>query len=73
MAKIALDDELAALELMALAQLRVKWSDLTGRPVPKISAAMLRMALAWEMQAQSPWRPVPTDAAEARSACRGQD
>lgn len=46
-----LDAELAALEVMPLAQLRSKWSDVTRRPVPKVSAALLRLAIAWELQA----------------------
>ncbi|KUO54172.1 MAG: hypothetical protein APF78_01180 [Sphingomonadales bacterium BRH_c3] len=36
---------------MPLAQLRERWSSLTGRPVPRVSAALLRLALAWEVQA----------------------
>lgn len=47
-----LEAELAALEPMALAQLRSKWSKLTGKPVPKISAGMLHLALVWQLQAR---------------------
>lgn len=50
MAKIALEEELAALETMSSAQLRSRWTSLTARPVPLISPAMLRLALAWELQ-----------------------
>ncbi|OGS52667.1 MAG: hypothetical protein A3J40_13495 [Erythrobacter sp. RIFCSPHIGHO2_12_FULL_63_10] len=50
MARFDLDEELAALAAMPLAQLRERWSGLTGRPVPRISAALLRLALAWELQ-----------------------
>lgn len=46
-----LDMELAALETLCLTQLRKKWSTITGRPVPRISAALLRLAIAWELQA----------------------
>lgn len=45
-----LDAELAALEVMPLAQLRSRWAKLTVRPVPKVSAALLRLAIAWELQ-----------------------
>ena len=51
MARIDLDVELAALEAMPLAQLRERWSSLTGRPVPRVRTALLRLALAWELQA----------------------
>ncbi|WP_394728889.1 DUF2924 domain-containing protein [Altererythrobacter sp. GH1-8] len=51
MARIDLDSELAALEAMPLAQLRERWSTLTGRPVPRVRTALLRLALAWELQA----------------------
>lgn len=44
-----LDAELAALEAMPLAQLRSKWSDTADGPVPKVSAALLRLALAWQL------------------------
>ena len=45
------DEELAALATMSSAQLRRKWTDLIGKPVPRVSPSMLRLALAWEMQA----------------------
>ncbi len=51
MASISLEEEVAALATMSSAQLRRKWADLTGKPVPRISPAMLRLALAWELQA----------------------
>lgn len=34
-------------------ELRRKWVEITGRPVPKVSPAMLRLALAWELQAKA--------------------
>lgn len=46
-----LERELAALEAMPLAQLRLKWSEVTQDPVPRLSAGLLRLALAWQMQA----------------------
>jgi hypothetical protein len=52
MASIKLDEELAALTTMSSAQLRQKWANLTGRPVPRVSPSMLRLALAWELQAK---------------------
>ncbi|MXO73033.1 DUF2924 domain-containing protein [Altererythrobacter buctensis] len=46
-----LDEELAALTTLSSAQLRSRWSAVTGRPVPKVSPALLRNALGWELQA----------------------
>ncbi len=46
-----LGEELVALATMSLAQLRASWLELTDRPVPRVSAALLRLALAWELQA----------------------
>lgn len=47
----SLASELAALETLSLAQLRLRWSEVTGRPVPRISAGLFRLAIAWELQA----------------------
>lgn len=46
-----LEIELFALETMQSAELAERWSALTAQPVPKVSAALLRLALAWELQA----------------------
>ncbi len=46
-----LDTGLAALPGMERAQLRQRWTTLTGKPAPQVSAALMRMALAFEMQA----------------------
>ena len=51
MPRIDLDAELAALGDMPTAQLRERWTELTGRPVPRVSPKLLRLALAWELQA----------------------
>lgn len=48
---IDLDAELAALSGMTLAQMRERWAALTGRPVPRVRLTLLRLALAWEIQA----------------------
>ena len=45
-------DELAALAAMDKPALGDRCAKLTGRPVPKASAQMLRLALAYEMQAK---------------------
>src|SRR5688572_11671472 len=52
MARFDLDDELAALADLPPAQLREKWAAVTGRPLPRISPSLLRLALAWELQAK---------------------
>lgn len=48
---IDLDQELASLEQLALPELRQRWAKLTEKPVPRVSAALLRLALAWQLQA----------------------
>ena len=49
----ALKDDLAALEDLPPARLREAWTDRTGRPVPKVSPSLLRLALAFELQARA--------------------
>lgn len=46
-----LREELAALDSMDVAELAERWAKLTARPVPLVSVALLRLALAWELQA----------------------
>lgn len=48
-----LEAQVAALEAMASSALREEWQRLTGTPAPNISPAMLRLALAWEIQARA--------------------
>lgn len=47
----SLEERVAALASMSLAQLREKWSLATDKPLPRVSAGLLRLALAWELQA----------------------
>ena len=47
-----LQHELAALGTKGKAELRSRWAKLTGRAPPNVSAALLRLALAWELQAR---------------------
>jgi hypothetical protein len=47
-----LDDELLALGDMSKVGLKDRWAKLTGLPVPKVSAGLLRLAIAWELQAR---------------------
>ncbi|KRA79740.1 DUF2924 domain-containing protein [Altererythrobacter sp. Root672] len=47
-----LDEDLAALAALSSVQLRRRWSELTGKPVPRVSPSLLRLALAWELQAK---------------------
>ena len=53
MSKEKLEDELAALATMSSTQLREKWQRLTGRPIPKVSPSLLRLALGYELQASA--------------------
>jgi len=48
-----LDEQLAGLATMSSRELRAAWGRLTGPPVPRISPALLRLALAWELQARA--------------------
>ena len=49
----AIDAKLAALTAMSSTQLRDHWRMLTGTPVPRVSPSLLRLALAWEIQARA--------------------
>jgi hypothetical protein len=53
MARFDLEAELAALTTMSSAQLRGKWSAATGKATPRVSPKLLRLALAWELQAKA--------------------
>ncbi|WP_174291730.1 DUF2924 domain-containing protein [Sphingomonas bacterium] len=47
----ALDQRLAALPGMSSAALREAWVRATGTAAPRVSPGLLRLALAWELQA----------------------
>lgn len=47
------EQELAAVQTMSLAELRERWVRVVAGPVPKVSEKMLRLALAWEIQAKA--------------------
>ena len=48
-----LDDQLAELETMTKGDLKDRWAKLTGHPIPKVSEKMLRLALAYRLQAKA--------------------
>lgn len=48
-----LNDQLREIAEMDKACLRDRWASLTGRPVPKVSTAMLRLAVGYELQAKA--------------------
>ena len=48
-----LDDRLVELERMSKGDLKDRWAKLTGHPVPTVSESMLRLALAYELQAKA--------------------
>lgn len=50
---VQLDSELLELESMTKPDLERRWSRLTGLVVPKVSERMLRLALAYELQAKA--------------------
>ena len=45
-------DELASLEELGSGELRRRWRELTGEPAPQVSPRLLRLALAYELQAR---------------------
>lgn len=47
-----LEQEITALDDLTSTELRKRWSRLTASPVPRISPKLLRLALAWEIQAR---------------------
>ncbi len=48
-----LDEQLREIAAMPKAELKDRWAQLTDRPVPKVSTAMLRLAVAYELQAKA--------------------
>jgi hypothetical protein len=49
----AVERQIAQLEDLKTDELRAKWRALTGTPFPRVSPKMLRLALAWEIQARA--------------------
>ena len=49
----ALPDQLLRLDTCGKAELQDVWTKHTGRPAPNVSAGLLRLALAWELQARA--------------------
>lgn len=47
------DAELARLETLSPAALRTRWVEVTGSAVPRVRPKLLRLALAWEIQAKA--------------------
>jgi hypothetical protein len=47
-----LEAEIAALDVLSSEQLRRRWVAETGSAVPKVSPKLLRLALAWQIQAR---------------------
>ena len=47
-----IDAEIAALDALSSDQMRRRWVAETGSTVPKVSPKLLRLALAWEIQAR---------------------
>ena len=48
-----IDAQLQALATMSLAELQAQWVSVAGPVVPRVSANMLRLALAYELQAKA--------------------
>jgi hypothetical protein len=47
------DQQIASLEAMSSDELRTMWRRLTAAPLPRVSPSLLRLALAWEIQAKA--------------------
>jgi hypothetical protein len=45
-------EEVARLDALTIGELRERWVRLVGTPAPKVGTNMLRLALAWEIQAR---------------------
>lgn len=48
-----IEEELNVLATLPPAQLRERWMEVTGAPLPKISARLLHLALAYELQVRA--------------------
>lgn len=46
-------EEIAGLEMLASDALHARWIEVAGDPVPRVSPRILRLALAWELQARA--------------------
>ena len=49
----SVEEEVAALATLSPAQVRERWKQVTGAVVPKVSPSLLRLALAYELQARA--------------------
>lgn len=49
----SVEEEVAALATLSPAQVRERWTRVTGSVVPKVSPSLLRLALAYELQAKA--------------------
>lgn len=69
-----LDTQLRAIADMPKGDLQRRWTKLTGRPVPRLSTSMLRLALGYEIQAKALGRLSRTNRArlDASSPTRGR-
>jgi len=47
------EEALARLPILSSAELKIEWRRLTDTPLPRISPSLLRLALAWEIQARA--------------------
>lgn len=48
-----IEQQIAAFAVMSSKQLKEEWRRLIGTPLPRVSPKMLRLALAWEIQARA--------------------
>jgi hypothetical protein len=51
--RLSVEEEVAALANLSSAQLRERWTQVTGAIVPKVSPSLLRLALAYELQVRA--------------------
>lgn len=49
----AVEAKLAALDTMSSAELKDAWRQTVATPLPRVSPSLLRLALAWEIQAKA--------------------
>ncbi|MEO5973169.1 MAG: DUF2924 domain-containing protein [Sphingomicrobium sp.] len=73
MSRIDLDAELTALETMPLDELRVAWSRQARTAPPKVSAGLLRLALAHHLQSKVMGGVTKTLERKLRAIAKGHD
>jgi len=65
-----LDAQLGEIADMSRSDLQRRWAKLTGRPVPRLSVGMLRLALGYEIQAKAMGRLSRSDSEQLEASAQ---